>query len=100
MYDGNEPATGRGMLNLRAFAVVAAVAASGCVGEGDVGTTSSDGTENGLTGCKGQASKDVPDDGTFVLTTFGTSDDKDTGTMSCGTQTMGGSWFYAASRQR
>jgi hypothetical protein len=51
-----------------------------------------------LTGCEGQASPAIPADGRYYLTSFGGG--SDSGTMSCGTDTDHGSWWYAASRQR
>ena len=41
----------------------------------------------------------IPASGDYFLTTFGYSPSDD-GTMSCGTKTLHGSWYYAASRQR
>lgn len=51
-----------------------------------------------LTGCEGLASAEIPADGAYYLTSFGGS--SDSGTMSCGSDTDHGSWYYAASRQR
>ncbi len=55
-------------------------------------------TSEGLTGCVGHAASSVPADGNYYLTTFGAG--TDSGTMSCGSNTNHGSWYYAASRQR
>src|SRR5262249_42895423 len=50
---------------------------------------------------EGQASSVIPDDSTYVITTFGTGAAGDSsGRMSCGEDTKNGSWYYAASRQR
>jgi hypothetical protein len=57
-------------------------------------------TDDSLRGCHGQASTTIPDDGIFVVTTFGGAGDQDSGPMSCGQSTQNGSWYYAASRQR
>ena len=54
-------------------------------------------TDN-LSGCKGKASAAIPSDDVYVMTTFGGPGES--GTMSCGTSTKNGSWYYAASRQR
>ena len=56
-------------------------------------------SEESLVGCHGVASSTVPSSGDYYLTTFGDSAGDD-GPMSCGTNTMHGSWYYAASRQR
>jgi hypothetical protein len=66
-------------------------------------TDSGDGTpveETGeeLRGCHGHASSTIPSSGDYYLTSFG--DGSDSGTMSCGSNTKHGSWYYAASRQR
>jgi hypothetical protein len=50
-----------------------------------------------LKGCKGVASKGIPDDGNYLLTTFGGPGDHQP--MSCGGYADGTTW-YAASRQR
>ena len=50
-----------------------------------------------LRGCNGVASKAIPDDGKFLLTTFGGPGDHQS--MSCGGYADGTTW-YAASRQR
>jgi hypothetical protein len=50
-----------------------------------------------LTGCNGQASSAIPDDGEYVITTFGGPGDHQP--MSCGGR-ADSSWYYAASRQR
>jgi uncharacterized protein YgiM (DUF1202 family) len=54
-------------------------------------------TDN-LSGCKAKASSAVPADKIYVMTTFGGPGES--GTMSCGTSTKNGTWYYAASRQR
>ena len=56
-------------------------------------------TDEGLSGCQGKASSNIPGDGNYFLTTFGDSPGDD-GMMSCGDLTQHGSWYYAASRQR
>ena len=53
---------------------------------------------SGLKNCNGKASSTVPSDGAFVLTTFGGPGEGQT--MSCGSSTQNGTWYYAASRQR
>ncbi len=53
--------------------------------------------DNRLRGCKGVASKAIPDDGRYLLTTFGGPGDHQS--MSCGGYADGTTW-YAASRQR
>lgn len=50
-----------------------------------------------LSGCHGHASTEIPDDGDYVMTTFGGG--ADTQKMSCGGTADGTGW-YAASRQR
>jgi hypothetical protein len=55
--------------------------------------------EEGLSGCRGQADSSIPADGRYYLTSFGFSPSDD-GLMSCGTKTLHGTWYYAASRQR
>ena len=58
-------------------------------------------TDSALSGCHGHASSTIPSDGNYDLTAFGGSNDaSSTGTMSCGENTNGGNWYYAASRQR
>src|SRR5438046_7567434 len=83
-----------------AFILVAAGAltTAGCGGEIDGGQSTAR-TEEGLSGCHGIASSSIPSSGDYYLTTFGASPSDD-GTMSCGTKTLHGTWFYAASRQR
>jgi hypothetical protein len=71
---------------------------AGCGGEVDGGMSVSR-TEEGLSGCHGTASSAVPADGNYYLTSFGFTPSDD-GLMSCGTKTLHGSWYYAASRQR
>lgn len=74
------------------------LAASGCgAPEIDVGPSVSR-TEEGLHGCQGHAASSIPSDGNYLLTSFGAG--SDSGTMSCGSNTDHGSWYYAASRQR
>jgi hypothetical protein len=51
----------------------------------------------GLKNCKGKASAAIPDDGRYVITTFGGPGDHQP--MSCGGYADGTTW-YAASRQR
>jgi hypothetical protein len=75
------------------------VALPGCGGDIDAGGQSTLRTEEGLSGCHGIASSHIPANGDYFLTTFGYSPSDD-GTMSCGTKTLHGSWYYAASRQR
>ena len=55
-------------------------------------------TDEALTGCHGHAASTIPADETYVLTTFGGPGES--GTMSCGSSTRNGSWYYIASRQR
>jgi len=50
-----------------------------------------------LRNCKGVASRSIPDDGRYLLTTFGGPGDHQS--MSCGGYADGSTW-YAASRQR
>ena len=50
-----------------------------------------------LSGCHGKASAEIPDDGRYVVTTFGGPGDHQS--MSCGGYADGTGW-YAASRQR
>jgi len=58
-------------------------------------------TDESLTGCRNDASTSIPNDGIYVLTTFGgPGDPSDSGRMSCGESTRNCSWYYAASRQR
>lgn len=71
---------------------------TGCGGEIDGGISASK-TEEGLSGCKGQASSSIPSSGSYYLTSFGFTPSDD-GLMSCGEKTLHGSWYYAASRQR
>jgi hypothetical protein len=52
---------------------------------------------DGLVGCHGHASAEIPSDGRYVITTFGGPGDNQP--MSCGGQ-ADGTWYYAASRQR
>lgn len=93
-----------------ARSVVAATVASGlavllaaCSGtdggdsEPDEGASVSS-TDQELRGCSGRASSTKPSSGDYVLTSFGAG--SDSGTMSCGTNTRHGTWYYAASRQR
>jgi hypothetical protein len=63
------------------------------------GLSSSQSSEQGLSGCHGKASSSQPSDGQYYLTSFGYSPSDD-GIMSCGEYTKHGSWYYAASRQR
>ena len=58
-----------------------------------------DTTDDALRGCAGKASHVIPASNEYVLTSFGFSSG-DNGIMSCGSFTKGGSWYYAASRQR
>ncbi len=53
--------------------------------------------DRGLTGCRGVASRTVPADGRYFITTFGGPGDHQP--MSCGGYANGTTW-YAASRQR
>lgn len=53
--------------------------------------------DRGLTGCRGVASRTVPSDGRYFITTFGGPGDHQP--MSCGGYANGTTW-YAASRQR
>jgi len=55
-------------------------------------------TDEALSGCHGHAASTIPADETYVLTTFGGPGES--GTMSCGSSTRNGSWYYIASRQR
>ena len=64
---------------------------------GDDGTPVSE-TGEELRGCHGHASSAIPSTGDYYLTSFGNG--SDSGTMSCGSNTNHGNWYYAASRQR
>ena len=55
-------------------------------------------TDEELRGCSGHASSAKPASGDYYLTSFGAG--SDSGTMSCGSNTHHGNWYYAASRQR
>jgi hypothetical protein len=80
-----------------ALPLVLLLVVAGCAGEeGGVSIASQ---HEELTGCHGQASSKIPASGDYYLTTFGYSSSDD-GQMSCGQWTNGGSWYYAASRQR
>lgn len=54
--------------------------------------------EDGLVGCKGKASSSIPASGTYVLTTFGGPSEPQP--LACGGHSKGGTWYYAASKQR
>src|SRR5262245_2986571 len=84
---------------MRLSVLSALIVAAGC-GEGEISETgiSSGQINEGLTGCNGVASSSIPSTGNYYLTTFGAG--SDSGTMSCGTNTNHGGWYYAASRQR
>ncbi len=106
----NPPASGpspSAMIGMSApikFALALGLAASlglgaaGCAGELDEGPSVLT-LQEGLTGCRGQASSAIPASGVYYLTSFGFTSSDD-GIMSCGSYTRGGSWYYAASRQR
>ena len=71
---------------------------------GDEVVSSTDESLKACTGAdapKNDASHVIPNDGIYVLTTFGgPGDPSASGRMSCGQSTQNGSWYYAASRQR
>ncbi|HEY1960372.1 MAG TPA: hypothetical protein VGH28_32400 [Polyangiaceae bacterium] len=69
-----------------------------CSSAPDSGLSSSSASSE-LKGCHGVASSSKPSSGDYYLTSFGFTADDD-GIMSCGEYTKGGSWYYAASRQR
>jgi hypothetical protein len=80
------------------MAAIGALWLSGC-GEGEIETGPSvTRIQEGLSGCHGVASSSIPASGNYYLTTFGAT--TDSGPTSCGQNTMHGSWYYAASRQR
>jgi len=81
------------------FAATAlALAASACGSAPDDGASISS-SSDALSGCHGLASSTQPASGDYYLTSFGFTPSDD-GIMSCGEYTKGGSWYYAASRQR
>jgi hypothetical protein len=76
---------------------------AGCAG--DLDKDAGDGQsvtvfQEGLSGCRGVASSAKPASGNYFLTSFGFTPGADDGTMSCGSNTRHGTWYYAASRQR
>jgi hypothetical protein len=77
---------------------------AGCTPQSDSGASGNgdrvSSTDESLKGCHHQASRIIPDDGIFVVTTFGGPDEPSSGLMSCGENTRNGSWYYSASRQR
>jgi hypothetical protein len=77
------------------MAIFCASLLAGC---GSVESPSIEEHLSNLSGCNGIASSSIPSDGNYYLTTFGGG--SDSGTMSCGSNTNHGSWYYAASRQR
>ncbi len=89
------------MRNLRLVLLFSLVPMVGCGGEAfnDGDSQSTARTEEGLSGCHAQASSVIPASGSYYLTSFGFTPSDD-GLMSCGTKTLHGTWYYAASRQR
>ncbi len=60
--------------------------------------TSDDSQTEALHGCHGVASKSIPSDGVYYLTTFGGPSEPQP--LACGGASQSGSWYYAASKQR
>src|SRR5690348_3150857 len=83
------------------FACAPLLGCGGADGTDDSGLSadSIDGKADGISNCHGHASSTISSGGSYFLTSFGFSG-SDNGTMSCGQKTNGGSWYYAASRQR
>jgi|SRR5215831_1546272 len=80
------------------YAIVLVLAEAGCgLGQIDVGQSVTELPE-GLKGCRGRTSSEIPSSGTYYLTSFGTG--RSAGIMWCGQSTAHGSWYYAASGQR
>ena len=77
---------------------IASICLVACSSSPNWGDSASSATSD-LSGCHGTASTTKPSSGDYYLTSFGFTSSDD-GIMSCGEYTKGGSWYYAASRQR